>query len=522
MTEQEKKSAYKDISAEEMAAYFQSALNGDTMKKIINGAPTIFKAEALYQKTAKMLLGYVSATGDLSAQKQKVLLQTFAEHGSEALKPYDERLKSDGAGIYFSKYIVPEIIAYHAKNRPAGEKDGAEALTGLLEAAYAQGHCGSFYTHAFNGALYDEVSRNGLDISKEKFLDEYAVLQEVGLFQPFKKGVLCLADLSEASFGYAQASPERLHRTLEPQSRRGNDETRREYLRRGLEEFLERQDNMPEAEKQKVRTAGRRLADFYTTGEARKSVIAFIKDEKATAKDTQDGSEAVRKSFAFYFGRAMQIKGRRLDWDETLRNQWRDLQDKGFEGVCEFIRTYKAQKPEAVMFDEIIRDAAADTIGNTCLKNFAYGGNADGYGVPGGKIAADKLAFCVFDNPGDAYALEQKTIAKAEKMLENKYKRQCYENVYRAPLLRGVEPAEDFETFCESRPELTHMRREENGVVRPVENPHFSAWKKLRGYDKPNSIASINLHKLAREAVLRKADAADSYGGGYGKAGREA
>lgn len=66
------------------------------------------------------------------------------------------------------------------------------------------------------------------------------------------------------------------------------------------------------------------------------------------------------------------------------------------------------------------------------------------------------------------------------------------------------------------------MRREENGVVRLVENPHFTAWKKLRGYDKPNSLATLNLHKSAREAVLRKADAADEYGDGYGKAGREA
>ena len=99
MTEQEKKSAYKDISAEEMAAYFQSALNGDTMKKIINGAPTIFKAEALYQKAAKMLLGYVSATGDLSAQQQTELWRTFAEHGHEALKPYGERVENDGSGM---------------------------------------------------------------------------------------------------------------------------------------------------------------------------------------------------------------------------------------------------------------------------------------------------------------------------------------------------------------------------------------------------------------------------------------
>ena len=522
MAEKEENGAYKDISAEEMAAYFQRALNSETMKKIINGAPSISKAEASYRQAAKMLLGYVSATGDLSAQKQTELLRTFAEHGAEALKPYDERLKNDGSGIYFAKYVAPEIMAYHAKNRPAGEKDGTEALMGLLEAAYAQGHCGSFYTHAFNGALYDEVSRNGLDISKEKFLDEYAVLREAGRFQPFKRGVLCLADLSETSFGYAQASPESLHRVLESRSRRRDDETRREYLRRGLEEFLERPSNMTEAEKQKVRTAGRRLADFYTTGKARKSVITFLKDEKAAATDTQDGSDTVRKNFAFSFARAMQVKGRRLDWDEALRSQWNDLQYKGFEGVNGFIRAYKAKKPEAPVFDEIVRDAVADTIGKVCLQNFAYGGNADGHVVPGGKIAAEKLAFCVFDNPGDAYALEQKTIAKAEKMLENKYKRQCYENVYRAPLLRGVEPAEDFETFCESRAELTHMRREENGVVRLVENPHFTAWKKLRGYDKPNSIASINLHKLAREAVLRKADAADSYGGGYGKSGREA
>ncbi len=522
MAENVEKNAYKDISAAELATYFQNALNSDTMKKVINGAPTIYVAETSYRKAAKMLLGYVLATGDLSAQKQAALIQTFTEHGTEALKSYDNRLGKEGDEIYFAKYVVPEIMAYHAENRSAEEKDNVETLMSTLEAVYAQGHCGHFYTHAFNGALFDEVCQNGLDISKEKFLNEYAVLRKAGLSQPFKRGVLCLADLSEASFGYAQASPESLHNTLGSQNERRGDETRREYLRRGLEEFLERSGGMTDADKQKVRVAGRRLIDFYTTGKGRKSVIAFIKDERTSVNDIQDDGRVVRKSFAFSFRQAMRKKEWRLDWEEPLRSQWNNLQNKGFEEVCSFIRVYKVQKPEVLMFDEIVRDALADTISKVCLRNFGYGGYADGYGVPGGKIAAGDLNFCVFDNPGDAYALEQKIIVKSAKKLEINYKRQRYKDAYKDALLRGVTPEEDFKTFCKNHAELTYVRQEEKGVVRLVENPRFSAWKKLKGYNVPNSIASMNLHKSAREAVLREADATDEYSGGYGSSGREA
>ena len=54
------------------------------------------------------------------------------------------------------------------------------------------------------------LKKEGLDISKEKFKEEYAILRNVGLFQPYQTGNLLFCELSKASFGYAQYAPERL------------------------------------------------------------------------------------------------------------------------------------------------------------------------------------------------------------------------------------------------------------------------------------------------------------------------
>ncbi len=95
MAEKEENGAYKDISAEEMTAYFQRALNSETMKKIINGAPSISKAEASYRQAAKMLLGYVSAAGISAARAGRIF-------GTP--KQYDRGRKADAADEYGGGY----------------------------------------------------------------------------------------------------------------------------------------------------------------------------------------------------------------------------------------------------------------------------------------------------------------------------------------------------------------------------------------------------------------------------------
>ena len=91
MAEKEENGAYKDISAEEMAAYFQRALNSETMKKIINGAPSISKAEASYRQATKMLLGYVSAAGISAARAGRIFGTSRQYAGGGKAKGADGR-----------------------------------------------------------------------------------------------------------------------------------------------------------------------------------------------------------------------------------------------------------------------------------------------------------------------------------------------------------------------------------------------------------------------------------------------
>lgn len=59
----------------------------------------------------------------------------------------------------------------------------------IQEYVYIRNRNNSFYTHCFPGALLEEVSTNGLDISRELFKDEYKILATC-FETPYKTGEL--------------------------------------------------------------------------------------------------------------------------------------------------------------------------------------------------------------------------------------------------------------------------------------------------------------------------------------------
>ena len=197
------------------------------------------------------------------------------------------------------------------------------------------------------------------------------------------------------------------------------------------------------------------------------------------------------------------------------------LYDKLIGKICRFCvdlnRRYdnvpkplKMQSENNFLSIPVIKDGLSHVISVYCLYNFAHGGYADGYEVPNGKIPAEKMSICSFDNPYDAYAIAQKTNERFEQMMQTQYKKDVYKQKYASEIRRGVQPKESFDEFCQANPFLTRvMKPEENGVIKTVEHPQFTAWKKKHQYDNPNSLQTINLKRRARENVLCKEDNVD-------------
>lgn len=525
---------YNDLTTADVADYFGAAFNSDKMQKIITEASSLSKAGSYYKEAARMLLGYLEATGDTSSQGWGKILDDFALYKDEAGKGYDNKTGTEAWEKCFGTYVMPEILRFQLKKQNLDGLDEEQKLTKALEATFLQGMATKFYTHAFNGALGDDIKRDGLDISKEKFVEEYALFQKYGLQQVYKKGVLCVADMTPQGLEYALGVPERLSNTLNHcGAERQNNETRREFLSRALEGTLQQKTELSPNEKVSLRQAGQKMIDFYTSKPGRQASIAFIKDDvpQPDAENLARFCQSAQRTFMMTFQKgvsryATELK-RLINDDEGLKTQLAEIaqsqtgDDKLIGKICRFCvdlnRRYdnvpkplKMQSENNFLSIPVIKDGLSRVISVHCLYNFAHGGYADGYEVPNGKIPAEKMSICSFDNPYDAYAIAQKTNERFEQMMQTQYKKNVYKQKYAVEIRRGVQPKESFDEFCQVNPFLTRvMKPEENGVIKTVEHPQFTAWKKKHQYDNPNSLQTINLKRRARENVLCKEDNVD-------------
>ena len=437
---------YNDISNEEMAAYFERAFNCEKFKQIIASAPNLVKAAQYYERASKMVMVYAVATGDLSATAQDKILDDFALYKNECDVPFDNKTKLGGDEQYFANHILPEVIMYHQN-----KLNCAATAEDIISSIYIQSENTNFETHSFNGALVGAIKKEGFDISKEKFHDEFNVLRSIGLFQSYKTGVLCTTELSKDTFSYARRCPERLYQTLGVSSQRKDDESMRDYLRAGLQETLNKKSDLDENTKAKAWEAGCKIIDFYATGEGTKSAIAFIKqDRNVVAEMPKSVMEHIEKD----------SRAQRLDVVLTRK-------------ICEsFVRGF-------------------------------YASYADGYVIKDGKLAPDRFAVAIFDNPEEYYAKEQRIAEKIDVLTAKKYEQACYEKFYAEDFRRGVKPKESIEEFKEHHLEFNAMIKNENGCL--VASPAFKLWQEKNDVNNP----CRSYRKWAKVSVDRADNAKD-------------
>ena len=165
-----------NISEQEMAAYISRAFSANSVKRMITEEDTLYHSEELFQKFGNILQAYASATGDLSNETIDSLAKDLHEHKDILRQPYDRNTRLEAEQIYFGKYVMPKIIENYAKKMKIEQPLSLSDSCKILAAVETSSKNNRFRTHSFNGALFPEIKKNGLDINKEMFTEEFNIL----------------------------------------------------------------------------------------------------------------------------------------------------------------------------------------------------------------------------------------------------------------------------------------------------------------------------------------------------------
>lgn len=410
-----------DISEYEMADYISRAFSAESVKQMLRKEDTIGLSEDLFQKFGNILQAYASATGDLSDKSINSLANDLSKHKDILRQPYDRKTKLDGEKIYFSKYVMPKIIENYAMRMKIEQPLSLSDACKILAAVETNCKNNCFRTHSFNGALLPEIKKNGLDIHKEMFVEEFNILSSADMRQPYQKGNLLFCELSKASFGYALRAPERLFMSLHrPDSEQKKDQSTNEFLTQRLQDNLSENSNLSSNDKQKVFTAGKKIIDFYF-GEHNKSAIAFIKLKHSPVSAA---SEKYKRMYSLSLSYSLSNSlSKFLDKnnDSTMKEDYKKAveafkADKNTQKLFDFVDKFNKKYPENDILKRETEQFMIDSMTTFALNNFSYNGNADGYIIDSGKMPRDQFALAEFDNPIDVYVQYH----KKRRLFENK------------------------------------------------------------------------------------------------------
>lgn len=486
----------KKLSSQDMAQYFEKAFANPKVQHMIKSSKKLSAAESNFQHFGNMLQAYVSATGDTSDQMIETLAADFEQHADKLTQSVNSD-KIDGVQTFFADHVLPHIIKYYRPDYD-GNPLTLEETSDILKRIKLNCQNNRFKTHSFNGALLEEIKTNGLDIHKEKFLQEYATLREAEMFQPYQTGNLLFCELSKATFGYALRAPERLALSICPAERQKDDQPTREYLSEGLEQGLAQKNLSPEKYKS-VMAAGHKMIDFYF-GKNNQSAIAFMSDTKGIDTDANGYNASLKRMFMDYFFKLKVEKFCQAQNNPELYEQFvkalNDAKNQAeFAPMDKCIKEFSHLYPDNNLFEQPIQNAFIKAVTNDCLNNFMYNGNADGYRIASGKLETDKFSVATIPNPIEMYTMHRKLEyeIEKEKYMAEEYNRELYETKYAFAIKSGRTPGESFEDYCAENISNIYFLsgKRTNGIK--IENPKYTNWKNDKGYNDPQSEASIAL-----------------------------
>lgn len=488
------------ISAGEMADYFERAFSRPSVKEMISNAASLSAGEGAYKNFGNILQAYTSATGDLSDETIDRLAKDFETNGQKCNASLNNDRKLEGIQVYFGEHVMPLIVANHCERLGLKPPVSWQESLKLLQSIEMQCKNNRFQTHSFNGALLPEIKEHGFDINKELFREEYAQMARAGLTQPYQKGNLLFCELSRASFGYSLRSPERLLMCVTAGERQGDTESLHSFMERSLQVKLGRKSSVSTEEKEAAAIAAKKVIDFYFSSEA-KSAIAFKRNDVSYERPS-DFEKRLQSQFSGILLK-MKVDGfcnreNAGEMKQAFAEAQAELKESGsFDKMEQCVTEFNKAYPNNKILDNLYDDFILKSVTESCLNNFVYNGNADGYRIDGGILAPGEFAVAGFDNPINVYVgarlqKERNLNARREELMAEEYNRHLYEHKYSVELKSGRLPAESFEEYVAANSGNTFLKSAENNGLF-VENPGYTRWKKERGYDNPQSEARKQL-----------------------------
>ncbi len=377
-----------EISNQEMAKYMSMIFNSDALKELYKRFP--LNADDLFCNLGNVLGKYYISTGDNSMESAEKIISEYVAHEPKT---------------FLRQSFMPMVEASVAKelglNQPLSIKDRIR----IVEHVRERNSKNKFYTHCFPEAIYDDVSTNGLDISKELFQEEFSVLSKISK-TPFMTGKLNYCELSAGALGYATLGiPERVRLTLVKKSKQNKGEPMKDFLERALREQADEEiinGKITEDDRESILQAGQKIIDFYLRPN---SCVAFFKKEDIYAdnsRDTQKNDDRIKSLFIGKLGTFNNISWGRYvsSIAEESISKIKKNPDMFEKVYAEFFERIKTEIPSLEeYFDDFIEDTFAEILSRGAISNYEYSGNVDGYCMENGKLSRGHFEIATFTTP---------------------------------------------------------------------------------------------------------------------------
>lgn len=401
------------FDAREMAGYIDKIFSNKGVRDLIISAKSIQAGKECYTVLGEFLTNYATATGDFSSEGIESVVSSIKQsrYILEEKQQYKAGVVEENPKVrLFKASVLPMIVEHWRKKLGKDENLSLNDMAEIANALTFQCSNNKFRTHSFNGALLENVEKNGLDIRREMFREEYQTLSKISK-SPYKTGELMFCELSAVSFGYATRSPERLWMTINKHDlKQKDDETIREFARRNVESIMQNEeDNLTEDEVRKVAEDANKIINFYYVDS--KCCISLIKQKVDVPYRDSNGpaiSNLINLPSRVTFNLSEEDRAR-CKACRLLPNAER--LDKFDELLPDLKERYPKLRAE---IEKVETAACQEILLRYGLNNFMYEGYSDGYKVESGRVAFDDLAIATFENPIDMYATNQKRIQAEE------------------------------------------------------------------------------------------------------------
>jgi len=381
----------EEISNEEMASYLNMIFNSNELNNAYCQHPKF--ADSIFQNIGNILAKYYISTGDNSFESAKKIIDDYLNYGSEE--------------NFFQEHFMPIIEEKIARNLSIDSNNLSLAdRVKIQEHVYIRNKNNLFYTHCFPGALVEEISTNGLDISKEFFKDEYKILSTC-FKTPYKTGELNYCELSDASLSYATIGmPERVHYSIGGVRNLSDTESLHDAYARSLDENLQKEyesGKIDDETMDKMRQAGTKIIDFYAKGKS--GIAVFRKNREKKPKEGLISRQLINE-FSF-FGKELKNTSLGSIIANSIKKATSNP-EQSFEIYESMFREIMHIYPDASAgISEFVNKRLVYSMSHFAISNYMYGGNANGYYVDGGKMLPNEFAIVTFATPREVVVRNQ-------------------------------------------------------------------------------------------------------------------